>query len=79
MTLIDGVKTRLLRRVPDERGFLTELLRSDWEESGFKAVGDRVSAIMNFPTELYNYQEPDEFRIPPDSPDIPCDWAVKLG
>jgi len=32
MTLIDGVKTRQLRRVPDERGFLTELLRSDWEE-----------------------------------------------
>jgi dTDP-4-dehydrorhamnose 3,5-epimerase len=46
---------------------------------GYKPVGDRMAAIVNFPTELFNYQEPDEFRIPYDSPDIPYDWAVKLG
>ena len=30
--MIDGVKVRRLRFIPDERGFLMEMLRSDWEE-----------------------------------------------
>ena len=30
--LIEGVKVRELRVIGDERGFLMELLRSDWEE-----------------------------------------------
>ena len=46
---------------------------------GYKAVGDRMSAIVNFPTELYNYQDPDEFRIPYNSPDIPYDWDLRMG
>ena len=29
--LIDGVKVVKLRRIPDERGFLMEILRSDWD------------------------------------------------
>jgi dTDP-4-dehydrorhamnose 3,5-epimerase-like enzyme len=31
------------------------------------------------PTEPYNYQEPDEFRIPPYDPSIPYDWVLKEG
>ena len=30
--MIDGVKVRKLRFIPDERGYLMEMLRSDWEE-----------------------------------------------
>ena len=33
---------------------------------GFKAVGTEMAMIINFPTELYNYKEPDEYRVPWD-------------
>jgi dTDP-4-dehydrorhamnose 3,5-epimerase len=151
--LIDGVVVKPLRVIPDERGFLMEMLRSDdevfekfgqayitacypgvvkgWhyhkkqtdhfvcvkgmakvvlfdgrEDSptyrqvqeffigernpvllkiprmvmhGFKAVGTEMAMIINFPTELYNYKEPDEYRIPWDSNDIPYDWSLHNG
>jgi dTDP-4-dehydrorhamnose 3,5-epimerase len=151
--LIDGVVVKPLRVIPDERGFLMEMLRSDdevfekfgqayitacypgvvkgWhyhkkqtdhfvcvkgmakvvlfdgrEDSptyrqvqeffigernpvllkiprmvmhGFKAVGTEMAMIINFPTELYNYKEPDEYRIPWDSKDIPYDWSLHNG
>ena len=32
MKLIDGVKVRKLRLIPDERGFLMEMMRTDWDE-----------------------------------------------
>ena len=32
MDYISGVKVRKLRLIPDERGWLMEMLRSDWEE-----------------------------------------------
>jgi dTDP-4-dehydrorhamnose 3,5-epimerase len=34
--------------------------------------------VVNFPTQLYNYAQPDEFRIPSTSKDIPYDWDVQL-
>src|SRR3989304_1842175 len=30
--MIEGVKTKQLRQVADERGWLTEIMRSDWEQ-----------------------------------------------
>lgn len=42
---------------------------------GFKCVGEREAMIINVPTELYNYAEPDEFRVPAHDPSIPYDWA----
>lgn len=151
--MIDGVKVRQLRFIPDERGYLMEMLRSDWEEferfgqvyltaalpgvvkgwhyhkiqtdhfvcfhgtakvvlydrregsptqgevneffigernpclikippgvvHGFKGVGQEAALIVNVPTELYNYQDPDEYRLPYDTAEIPYDWAVKHG
>lgn len=32
MQLIEGVVLKPLRLVPDDRGFLMEMLRSDWPE-----------------------------------------------
>ncbi|HZK66247.1 MAG TPA: dTDP-4-dehydrorhamnose 3,5-epimerase family protein [Chloroflexota bacterium] len=151
--MIEGVKTKQLRVIPDERGFLMEMLRRDdeifegfgqsyitatypgvvkgWhfhrkqtdhfvcirgmakvvlydsrEDSpthgqvqeffigernpllvkippfvmhGFKAVGGEMAIIINIPTEPYDYKEPDEYRVPWDSPEIPYDWSLKNG
>ena len=146
--MIEGVVTKPLRQVADERGWLTEILRSDWPEfqkfgqvyvtagysqvvkawhmhkkqidnmacikgmmklvlyddreksktkgevnefvigeknlllvkipsqvwHGFKAISEEYALLLNAPTELYNYKEPDEYRLPPDTDKIPYDW-----
>ncbi len=151
--MINGVKTRKLRLIPDERGYLMEMLRSDWEEydefgqvyitavypgvvkgwhyhkiqtdhficvrgmakvvlydgrdgspthgevneffmgdqnpmllkippgvmHGFKGISQEMALIVNVPTELYNYEQPDEYRLPAHTDQIPYDWARKDG
>lgn len=46
---------------------------------GFKAIGDERAYLVNCPTELYNYGEPDEFRVDPYDNDIPYDWKLAEG
>jgi len=46
---------------------------------GFTAEGGQTAIIVNYPTELYNYAEPDEYRLPYNDPSIPYDWEVKHG
>ena len=149
--MIEGVKTKELKCIPDERGRLMEVMRSDWEVfekfgqvyittaypgvvkawhyhkvqsdnfavisgmakialydgregsptkgevaeffigehnpllihippgvyHGFKAVGETEAMVLNCPTELYNYESPDEYRIDPYDNDIPYDWRRK--
>ena len=151
--MIEGVKTRKLRAIPDERGYLMEMLRSDWEEydkfgqvyvtavypgvvkgwhyhkiqsdhficvqgmakvvlydsredspthgeineffigslnpmlikippgvmHGIKGISQETTLIINVPTELYNYQQPDEYRLPAHTDQIPYDWSRKDG
>lgn len=151
--MIDGVKIKKLRVIPDERGRLMEVLRSDdelfeqfgqiyltttypgvakaWhlhkvqtdnvaclagmiklviydgrEKSptkgeitelfigdhnpllvqipnnlyhGWKCISEHEAVVINCPTELYNYEKPDEYRLPYDTPDIPYDWETKHG
>ena len=153
MDYISGVKVRKLRLIPDERGWLMEMLRSDWEEfekfgqtyvtacypgvvkawhyhkqqtdhficisgmakvalydprdgsptkgmvneffmgtlnpilvkipnlvyHGFTAAGGETAIIVNVPTQIYNYEKPDEFRVPYDDPSIPYRWDVRSG
>ncbi len=150
--LIQGVQVRPLKQIHDERGYLMEMLRTDWPEyerfaqsyitiaypgivkgwhyhkkqtdhfvvvngtakvvcydprdgsptrgkvtelfagernpllikipplviHGFKAIGGEPVYVVNFPTELYDYAQPDEFRIPSNSKDIPYNWDVQL-
>ena len=45
---------------------------------GFKNVGTTPCYLVNFPTEPYSADDPDEYRIPFDSPDIPYDWDIKF-
>ena len=151
--MIDGVKTKNLRVIPDERGWLMEILRNDddiyqefgqvyittaypgvtkaWHMHkkqtdnftcihgmmkvalydarkdsstygelneffvgeknpmlisvptfvyhGFKGVGTETAYFISVPTLPYNYEEPDEFRLPPDTDEIPYDWLLEPG
>jgi dTDP-4-dehydrorhamnose 3,5-epimerase len=45
-------------------------------QHGFKAIGGETAYAVNIPTELYNYKEPDEYRLPPDTKQIPYDWSL---
>ncbi len=148
--MIEGVVTKQLKQFVDERGWLTEILRSDWEHfqkfgqvyvtaaypqvvkawhmhkkqtdniacikgmiklvlyddreksktkgeinefvigeknlllvkvppqvwHGFKTIAEEYALVINIPTELYNYEEPDEYRLPPDTEKIPYDWKL---
>ena len=153
MNLIDGTIVKRLNPILDERGYLQECLRSDWEIfkkfgqayitvafpnvvkawhshklqtdnmiclvgnaklvlyddreksptngminefffgeknpclisvppqiwHGFKAIGSKKIMVLNIPTELYNYDEPDEYRLPYDTDKIGYDWQIKMG
>lgn len=41
---------------------------------GFKVIGNEQAMLINFPTNLYDYEAPDEERLPPDTDEIPLDW-----
>ena len=45
---------------------------------GYKTVGTEPSLLINFPSELYNPQEPDEYRLPWDTDQIPFDWDIQF-
>jgi len=151
--LIDGVKVKKLKVIPDERGRLMEMLRADDDEfikfgqiymtsaypgvvkgwhyhkvqtdnfvvvkgmmkvvlydsredsptkgevneffmgehnpillqippyvfHGFKCISETEAIVINCPTEVYNYRQPDEFRVHPHDNDIPYDWDRKDG
>lgn len=151
--LIDGVRLKPLRLNADERGFLMEVMRPDWETftkfgqvyvtsaypnvvkgwhyhkkqydnfvcvrgmmkvalydsregsptngvvnefiigernpvqvrippfvyHGFKCIGTEEALIVNVPTEMYDYKEPDEYRLPADTSEIPYDWGLAPG
>lgn len=46
---------------------------------GFKCISDMEAFCINVPTEMYNYEKPDEYRVDPHSGEIPYDWARKDG
>lgn len=151
--MIDGVKIKKLKVVPDERGRLMEILRSDdglflkfgqiymtttypgvvkaWHlhkkqtdniacvqgmiklalydsregsptfkevnqfylgihnpllvqipvdvYHGWMCVSEEEAIVVNIPTEVYDYENPDEHRVDPHQNDIPYDWRRKDG
>ena len=46
---------------------------------GFKCISEDEAIVVNTPTEVYNYQEPDEYRLPAHGSDIPYSWERKDG
>ena len=151
--MIDGLKIKKLKVIPDERGRLMEILRSDDEifekfgqvymsatypgvvkgwhmhhkqadniccvqgmiklviydgredspskgrideffigehnpmvvhiphhlQHGWKCISEHTALVVNTPTESYNYAQPDEYRLPAQTKDIPYDWGRKDG
>jgi len=151
--MIDGVKTKILKVIPDDRGRVMEILRADddffekfgqvymtttypgvvkaWhmhknqtdnvaciqgmvklvlydsrEDSptykeinelflgihgpllihipigvfhGWMCISDEEAIVINIPTEVYDYENPDEQRLDPHKNDIPYDWKRKDG
>jgi len=63
-TFVTGERTPQLVRVPGDC----------WH--GFKPLGDEPALIVNFPTNLYDYEDPDEQRLPYDTDKIPFDWEA---
>ena len=59
-----GLETPLLVKIPP------------YVFHGFSAEGKKDAVILNLPTELYHYSEPDEFRESPFSGKIPYDWGM---
>lgn len=46
---------------------------------GWKGISEEEAYVISVPTEPYNYADPDEFRLPPDTPDIPYEWLLTPG
>ena len=46
---------------------------------GWKCISETESIVISAPTEPYNYKEPDEYRLPPDTKEIPYDWILTPG
>jgi dTDP-4-dehydrorhamnose 3,5-epimerase len=46
---------------------------------GWKCISDEESVVVNIPTRVYNYDDPDEIRAPYNAEHIPYDWDIKMG
>lgn len=46
---------------------------------GYKNIGTELVLLLNLPTELYNYAQPDEQRVAPHSGEVPYDWDRRDG
>jgi dTDP-4-dehydrorhamnose 3,5-epimerase len=46
---------------------------------GWKCVSEKEAMVVNVPSEPYDHESPDEYRLPPDSKDIPYKWALTPG
>lgn len=46
---------------------------------GFKNIGTHEALLINIPTEVYNYEEPDEQRLSWQDPSVPYDWERENG
>ena len=44
---------------------------------GFKCISEHEAIVINCPTELYNYESPDEYRIDSRSSEISYNWDRK--
>ena len=48
-------------------------------QHGWMCVGQSQAYIVNIVSEMYDYDNPDEFRTDPHDNDIPYDWARRDG
>jgi len=43
---------------------------------GLQNLGSADALILNYPTRAYDYEDPDHYRLPYDSPEIPYSWGA---
>jgi len=43
---------------------------------GLQNIGSTDALVINYPTNAYNYEDPDHYRLPFDSPEIPYTWTT---
>jgi len=46
---------------------------------GFKNIGTELCLVLNLPDQLYDYNEPDEYRLDPRADAVPYDWERRDG
>jgi len=46
---------------------------------GLQNLGPSDALVINCPTRAYNYEDPDHYRLPFDSPEIPYTWTASAG
>jgi dTDP-4-dehydrorhamnose 3,5-epimerase len=46
---------------------------------GFKCISQEEAICVNCPTEAFDYQQPDEFKLDPHKNDVPYSWERKDG
>ena len=46
---------------------------------GWMCISQEEAIIVNIPTEVYDYEHPDEYRLDPHNNDIPYEWKRKDG
>lgn len=83
VVLYDGRKDSPTKGIVNEF-FIGDLNRSlvvipNLVMHGYKNIGTEEVFLLNFPTEVYNYKEPDELREPAHSRRIPYDWSRQDG
>jgi dTDP-4-dehydrorhamnose 3,5-epimerase len=45
---------------------------------GYKTIGVEPSLLINIPTEAYMPADPDEYRLPFDTEEVPYDWDIRM-
>ena len=61
-------------RVGDARPTFLVLPAGVWH--GIQNLGASDALMLNFPTSAYDYEDPDHWRLPWDTAEIPYTWAV---
>ena len=46
---------------------------------GLQNLGSSDALVLNYPTNAYDYADPDHYRLPYDSPEIPYTWVPNNG
>ena len=45
---------------------------------GFKCISETEAIVINTITEVYDHEQPDEFRVAHNDPSIPYSWDIQL-
>jgi dTDP-4-dehydrorhamnose 3,5-epimerase len=57
----------------DARPFLLVIPSGVWH--GLQNLGTSEALVLNFPTKPYDYEDPDHYRLPYDTSEIPYVWS----